>query len=73
MSYQVEDEIKARMKVVGLTARDLANVLHEPPGTVSNRLNGFIPLSFNQRHAILEKLRVEEERKRLVEREEAQL
>ncbi len=56
MKYSKEDEIKARMKRVGLTARDIANVLNEPPGTVSNRLNGFIPLTFNQRHAILEAL-----------------
>jgi transcriptional regulator with XRE-family HTH domain len=67
MAYSVESEIKARMKAVGLTARDLANILREPPGTVSNRLNGFIPLSFNQRRAIVEKLNTEEQRKRIIE------
>ncbi len=67
MQYKVEDEIKSRMKAVGLTVRDLANMLHEPPGTIGNRLNGYIPISFNQRRAILERLRVEESRKQLIE------
>ncbi len=67
MQYQAEDEIKARMKRVGLTARDLANLLQEPPGTVSNRLNGYIPFLFNQRRTIQERLRVLEERKQLIE------
>ena len=69
MQYKQEDEIKARMKRVGLTARDLANLLGEPPSTVSNRLNGFIPLHFIQRRAILEKLQTEETRKSLIEQE----
>jgi hypothetical protein len=55
------------MKRVGLNARDLANLLGEPPGTISNRLNGFIPLHFNQRRAILERLLQEENRIRLLE------
>lgn len=68
MQYRIEGEIKARMKAVGLNIRDLANLLHEPPGTVGNRLNGYIPLTFNQRRAILEHLKKLEARKRLVDR-----
>lgn len=63
MVYEVEVEIKARMKRVGLTVRELANLLREPPGSVGNRLNGFMPLHVFQRRAILELLRAEEGRK----------
>lgn len=70
MQYQPEDEIKARMRRVGLTTRDLANLLQEPPGTVGNRLNGYIPLLFNQRRAILDRLHALEDRKLLIEGED---
>jgi DNA-directed RNA polymerase specialized sigma24 family protein len=70
MAYTAEQEIKTRMKRVGLTTRDIANLLGEPPGTVGSRLNGFIPLYFNQRRAILEKLIQEEKSKELILGEE---
>lgn len=69
MQYRIEAEIKARMKAVGLNIRDLANVLHEPPGTVGNRLNGYIPLTFNQRRAILEHLKKLEARKKVIDQD----
>lgn len=65
MVYKIEDELKARMKRVGLTSRELANVLREPPTTVRSRLNGFMPLHTNHRRAILEELRRAEDEQRL--------
>lgn len=56
MAYQPETAIKARMRAAGITIRDLANVLDEPPGTVGNRLAGYIPLAQEQRERILKAL-----------------
>jgi len=56
MEYVVCHEFKSRMKKVGLTTRDLANVLEEPPSTIGNRLNGFMTLSPEKREAIEEVL-----------------
>ncbi len=49
MVYQIEVKLKKQAKAAGLTTRDLANALNEPPGTTGGRLNGFLPLSGGQR------------------------
>jgi hypothetical protein len=43
--YQVEKELKIRMRKAGLNMRDLAYAIGEPPSTTANRLNGWLPLS----------------------------
>ena len=42
--YEVEFELKKRIRRAGLTVREIAQALQEPPGTVAGRLNGFLPL-----------------------------
>lgn len=50
--YQVQKELKARARKAGLTVRDLAHALQEPPATTSNRLNGWLPFSEEQRKTL---------------------
>ena len=52
MNYCIQKELKDRIKQAGVDIRDLANHLQEPPGTLSNRLNGWIPLPVKIRNAI---------------------
>lgn len=51
--YDVENELKLRARRAGLTTRELAGILNEPPGTTCGRLNGFLPLSFSQRKKLI--------------------
>jgi hypothetical protein len=60
MGYAVEEEIKRRMRGAGLTARELAAAIGEPPSTTSNRLNGFATLTGVQRRIIWETIRAAE-------------
>jgi hypothetical protein len=60
MGYAVEEEIKRRARGAGLTARDLAAALGEPPSTTSNRLNGFAALSGEQRRIIWQAIKAAE-------------
>ena len=63
MTYQVETELKSRAKKAGLTGRELAEALGEPPGTTGNRLNGFLPLSHTQRLKIVQVIEQAEKEK----------
>lgn len=60
MGYAVEEEIKRRMRGAGLTARELAAALGEPPSTTSNRLNGFAALTGEHRRIIWQTIRAAE-------------
>jgi transcriptional regulator with XRE-family HTH domain len=52
MIYRIETEIKARMKELGLTTRELAYALKMSPGTLANQLGGWSPLSDENRKKI---------------------
>ena len=52
MAYQVEYKLKRRLRAAGITLVDLAQVLVEPPGTIGNRLNGYLELAEPQRREI---------------------
>lgn len=53
MSYGPHEDLKQRIKDSGLViGRDIAKALREPPGTVSCRLNGFLPLTAAHRKII---------------------
>lgn len=43
-NYRVHNLLKKRIKEAGVDMRDLSNHIGEPPGTLSNRLNGWIQL-----------------------------
>ena len=52
MLYEKQTELLERKKRLGLTHRDLANVLQMPPSTIANKLSGFIPLSPGERRRL---------------------
>ena len=52
MVYEIEEELKSRLRQAGFTIRDAAVVLGEPPTTTSSRLNGYAPLAVDQRQKI---------------------
>ena len=52
--YNVETDIKLKIRKAGFVTRDIAKTLNEPPNTTSHRLNGYLPLSDKQRKQILD-------------------
>jgi hypothetical protein len=60
MAYEPYDELKSRLKLAGIGMRELAQALKEPPGTVGNRLNGYIPLTTDKMRVILSLLKAAE-------------
>ncbi len=62
IAYTVETELKQRMRRAGLIVRDLAVALQESPSTTNNRLNGYAPLSGEQRRIILATIKDAEKR-----------
>ncbi len=52
--YEPDKKLKTEMREAGVTAREVANFLNEPPGTTTGRLNGWIPLSWTVRKRIVE-------------------
>lgn len=55
--YEVHKELIKRYRKAGLTVRDLANALNEPPGTTSNRIYGWVPMSKRQEDKIIETIK----------------
>lgn len=53
MLYEKQTGLILGLRGCGLGIRDVANALGEPPGTVSGRLNGYLPLTPENRIAIL--------------------
>lgn len=49
MNCKIHTDLKRRYKSLGLTTRELGMVLNEQPTTVCARLNGFSPLTPEQR------------------------
>jgi hypothetical protein len=43
--YLLETELKKRIKQAGLGYRDIAMAIGDPPQTLAQRLNGWLPLS----------------------------
>ena len=52
MNYTVETLLKAQIKKVGFTSREIAQVLGLSPSTISNKLNGFCILKDTERRQI---------------------
>ena len=59
--YQIETEIKERMRELKITTRELAYELKMAPGTLANQLGGWTPLPSENRIKIAHYLRQREE------------
>jgi hypothetical protein len=62
--YKVPVELKRSMRRVGMTTHDVACLLVEPPGTTAGRLNGYLPLTAEQK-ALIEQQLAQSEREQL--------
>jgi len=65
--YEPDKVLKDLIRRAGLTTRDIANVLNEPPGTVAGRLNGWLPLVYSKRKAIMAAIERAEDSKKMHE------
>ena len=61
--YEKRTDLIERRNLVGLTNRDLATALNEPPSTTGGRLCGFLPLTKEQEKIIIQVLQDAERKK----------
>ncbi|MDD5673276.1 MAG: hypothetical protein PHC61_03870 [Chitinivibrionales bacterium] len=61
--YEKRTDLIERRNLAGLTNRELAHALGEPPSTTGGRLCGFLPLTFEQEKIIIQTFKDAEQRK----------